>query len=595
MPTVQDFISAHFSPFTGQSAFTRLNPKSQRGARSAKLYLDRFVSANFPGESLRAEHLVAFMYYRVVGFDDQRDARAGAVSLSTFLNAELGRLMHLLRHENLIDFSVSDLQKRTDFRNAVHGLTTITGGPESHSHSRCIWPCDERRLRSCLTLDTASCRDEALIIVLARTGFRPKSVSEIRCDIHVVVTHDSVMLRVPSVKTRSRVLAESLFLGEDADILRRWITRRRGIFRDSPYLFVTQRGTPVDTNSISHMIGRLSVAAGYGSKFFSAQSFRVGFAHLNAARVYASGGTYAQVIDRVTDGLLWARASRAVDPYINQNIRNYFIRENPLSFDQFLALEPREIHCLSRMHPPQRRPLSFFPHPISRLHHICLFIGVLIEPDQRVTRTGIGMKLALLNEEFADLVSECTRRCTKPRDLLLSDIVGCLLEDSIFDVGRWLLEPFRTDLINAVTVSSYDSSDLRLSISTEFARKTVEHRLTDRQQATRVFTSLVHRKSDRRLHMGRLPNGRLVLLCVPRNETHCREATAIPFFDPESDFPDDASSPLETDDLPVSPAVEPQIAIEEVPRTPPNARTSHTQMTPSTTASTFRGFNTPCR
>ncbi len=43
----------------------------------------------------------------------------------------------------------------------------------------------------------------------------------IRCDIHAVLTHDSVVLRVPGVKTRSRMLAESLFIGEDADFLRR--------------------------------------------------------------------------------------------------------------------------------------------------------------------------------------------------------------------------------------------------------------------------------------------------------------------------------------------------------------------------------------
>jgi hypothetical protein len=58
------------------------------------------------------------------------------------------------------------------------------------------------------------------------------------------------------------------------------------------------------------MIGRLCAAAGYGSKFSIAQSFRDGCFHLNTAPEYASRRTFAQVIDRVTDGLLWMGFAR---------------------------------------------------------------------------------------------------------------------------------------------------------------------------------------------------------------------------------------------------------------------------------------------
>ena len=74
-----------------------------------------------------------------------------------------------------------------------------------HSHARIIWKCDEDRLRSCLTLDTASKRDAALIALLLRTGFRARSVFEIVTNTHCRIGKDFVELLVQDIKTQLRM------------------------------------------------------------------------------------------------------------------------------------------------------------------------------------------------------------------------------------------------------------------------------------------------------------------------------------------------------------------------------------------------------
>ncbi len=56
-------------------------------------------------------------------------------------------------------FQTVDLKRRDDFVNAVHSLRSKKGEVNVASHSRSIWPADEKRSRSSLNLDTDRCRD----------------------------------------------------------------------------------------------------------------------------------------------------------------------------------------------------------------------------------------------------------------------------------------------------------------------------------------------------------------------------------------------------------------------------------------------------
>ena len=64
------------------------------------------------------------------------------------------------------------------------------------------------------------------------------------------------------------------------------------------------------------------------------------------------------------------------------------------------------------------------------------------------------------------------------------------------------------------------------------------HNLRDRRRAHRLVQALLKRKSDRKCHLGKLPNGDLVLLKVRRKEANCIEAKSLPVFDLDVYFPE---------------------------------------------------------
>jgi hypothetical protein len=55
--------------------------------------------------------------------------------------------------------------------------------------------------------------------------------------------------------------------------------------------------------------------AGYGPKFFTSHSFRAGYANRKAAEVLASGGTWQDVLDHLSDGILILFVSHACQTF----------------------------------------------------------------------------------------------------------------------------------------------------------------------------------------------------------------------------------------------------------------------------------------
>ncbi len=96
---------------------------------------------------------------------------------------------------------------------------------------------------------------------------------------------------------------------------RRWISHRKLIFPDSPFLFITSKGGPISCNHDTGMLHNLSRAAGYREGFFTAQSFRRSYANCIAAEIYSKGGTVADVVRKIADGCRWYLRSKIAEKY----------------------------------------------------------------------------------------------------------------------------------------------------------------------------------------------------------------------------------------------------------------------------------------
>jgi hypothetical protein len=589
------YVIREFSEFQGTSRYHFLAPGTKRIAERAVRVFDAFMAAQFPVVVVvQPEHLVAYALHRVLGELENEDPRAGSVQLTTFMVGEAAPLIHLLRSQGRANFTLGEFRTCPEYVEYMATIKYVCGEVFNPCHSRPLWRQDEDRLRSCLTLDTASKRDAAMLVLMARMGFRPASIAKIRLDIHVQVSHDSVRLTVPDVKRSNLMDIEVVLVGDDAGVLRRWIDHRRVIFPDSQLLFLTSMGTAVTCDSITRMLDRLSVAAGYGAGFFTAQSCRVGYATKIAAKTFCEGGTEQTVRDRLYTTRRWDLASQAVNMYINPNVRNFFSEGTGLSWEQFEELDPCELHDLTRLRPLQKRPLTWFCHSEERLRRICFGLGLdyptegELNKRQLVCRRLIGQALFERCLYFQNFVSSCTE--LRPFDqCLLSDIVGCLLEEEVFDIGRYMISPYREELRDAVVVRTYSSE---AGLTTVKAQKVHTYPLVDRRQAQRIVAFLQKRK-DRKTHLGRLPSGEMVLLKVRARESHVVEAQ-LPLFDLDLHFPEavPSSPPVDRPSAPSGSAYGTELTPrddEPEPRTP--ARSSsfvHWGRTPSTTASSVR-------
>ena len=160
-----------------------------------------------------------------------------------------------------------------------------------------------------------------------------------------------------------------------AAVLHGWISCRRLMQVRSGALFVTSNGESVDTNDITQMMYKLGQCAGYGPKFLTSHSFRAGYANRKAAEVLASGGTWQDVLDHLSDGHTWSKSSKAVHSYLNPNLKNFFGAGYRYTLEQFELLCPTEIHDFHSIQEPTKRPLTWFHHSPSRLRLLCARVG----------------------------------------------------------------------------------------------------------------------------------------------------------------------------------------------------------------------------
>jgi hypothetical protein len=546
---VEDYLTTQFAPFAAVRAFDMMSDGYKKhGYRAIKIF-HAFMEARYRGTPITIPHIVAYMMYRVVGEEvSGEDPFSGSVALDSFLGSEVAPLVQLLHARRLLQFSVNDVKKDNDFRDKVRSIMSLHTEGGNFTHARPVYPQDEVLLRSALTLDTASRRDDAIMVLLRKSGLRSASVGAIRLVSHVFELGDkSIRVIFPGKKAAYDLGFEVVLLGEDAEVLRRWLVRRRVMPIESEYVFVTMRGTPVTTDTLTQMLYKLGNCAGYGPRFFSSHSFRSGYANREAAKILANGGSQKDVIDRLTDGRQWARNSPSIHHYIDPNLRNFFFDGYKFTHEEFENLSPLVLHDLRELHALQRRPVSWFCHSLDRLRQLCDRVGSEFLEDQFACRRGIGEAICEWDAYFRALVDEIVDKSEKPRGTVMSEVVGCLLEDDQIEPVRWMPGPHRDELVAVLSVKANASHSQATS---KRAQCTHVHRLFNRRQSLWLQRSIRKRPYDRKLHLGLLPSGKYVRLKVREFETGVEQISSYPWFNAGLHFPDSNQSDADQDQLP---------------------------------------------
>ena len=535
-----EYIRSHFEEFVEGGEFSMMSTSYRSAAESALRTFDTFMETRQRSTEVTKSHLVCYMLYRVVG-EEGDDRLSGSCSLRTFQNSEIGPLCHILRFNERIDFTAKELYLCGDYRDKVALIKNLRSESGPCTHARPMYAQDEERLRRSLTCDTASKRDEAIIVLSRASGSRSAAIGFVMLRSHVEEKQDgSVCIVIPGVKTRNDLQHRVVLLGEDAAVLKRWIRARRQLVfpNDVGFLFVTRAGTAVDTNNITQMLYTLGNCAGYGPKFFSSHAFRTGYANRVGAEILARGGCEYEISMALGDGTHWAPRSAASRSYIDPNLRNFFRDGYRMSLEDFQSLDPETLHDLVGMYPAQQRVLDWFQHSPARLRALCERLGIAyVEAfgvQQVACRKEIGIAMQDRFPSFRLFVLEAAEVSGRAVPDILQLVVGCLLEDEEIEVARWTMEPHRGSLLAALSVrrnAAYSRAIVKRAQCTQI------HELLNARQAKRLRDALCRRIYDRKLHLGRLPSGLIVLLRVRPIEEDIEQVADIPLFDLPVHFP----------------------------------------------------------
>jgi len=501
---------------------SRFSESTHRKLRTVASTWDYFGSVhlnNFnwlPG----IEEIVAYLYYRVATASIPNDPFAGRTSFQTFVGNELYCLVELLRarYPSAFTMTWSSVKSCLQMRIAIRELQTRFGEKSRPMHARPIWFSDEQRLIEATSPCTMGLQDRAFIRVLTRSGGRVNDIAqmtfhEIQDTFDRLDGHPLFILRVPNIKNQRGEDHECYIKGESYDDLKAWIIRRRVIFKDKPWLFVTNKGGPVSAESVSMWLGLLCECAGYARKFFSAHSGRMGYASRAAAKILAEGGTVNDIYARLGNTGHWAPRSSSIERYCDISVSRFFFdREPPLTWEQFKRLGPGVLHQLDQINPVVRRPPAGFLQDQDYLLGIARSLGKEFPPDTRQyeIRKWLARKFFTRDPSFREWIQNVLYpgmeidqdHVLKPLNLLLEygvvPIDGNFEFRSLSDDVKRLLEQ---------DAGSYWGVPERCSrpIPSQRARRVRKIALRDREHLEEVRKLLTLRRRDRTVTVGVLP------------------------------------------------------------------------------------------
>jgi hypothetical protein len=253
----------------------------------------------------------------------------------------------------------------------------------------------------------------AIIRVLLGSGGRVCDVSQLRLgiDVREHAEHNGancIRIVLPNKKQSQQHVAVRIIKGEAAEDIRKWLYRRMEIFPSSNRLFVSNKGAPITAESVDAWLNTLCVHAGYGERFFSAHSFRHGFASRICARILSEGKGVAEAYRELSNCGMWKLNSTAMTRYCDMSIQHLFV-EDKLTLEGFNALSPEYMHGVDKLHGKSRTPLAWFCHNPSRIARVInyldgdanqTFVNETGSINQYVARKWIGFKLAQRDPDF---------------------------------------------------------------------------------------------------------------------------------------------------------------------------------------------------
>ena len=464
------------------------------------------------------------MYYRVAGEPNSDDRHSGACSLQSFTCSEISPLLHLLKANGRINFAPRSVTHLSRYREAKVKLRQGRSELEEYAKARPLMHQDEIRLVSCLTLDTLSKRDHAIIVIMRTGGFRAEQVARIRMDLHInerFVPDGCLEFTVPSVKTLQGVPTKLVLKGYDFQTVKRWLDHRKEIFRDIPLLFINTSGGPITCDSVSRMLDLLSQGAGYGKSFFTSHSLRAGYATRKAAVGFSKGQSFQDVSASLTDGIRWSPGSEAVNHYLDANVRRFFSGGLGMNLEEFENIGPEQFHDLRKLGPIRKRKLTWFHHPMYWLNRICSNLGILPSCDQTECRRIIAGKLSEIDPEFKAVIETICLQSGRRPPAVMSDLVGILLENKEIHPHLWRTEPSRSELIKALVIRSLDGTYKQAGRT---AQKELRQTLHSRTQAINLISSNRKRIYARSWRVGETDTGDLVNLGGRAIESGCLQA-----------------------------------------------------------------------
>ena len=567
--TMNNYLTEFFPEFAALPSDVVLGAESteRRGCYALKTFKEFILSHSneLPGV-FTVQHIVCYMLHRIASTEGT--GGAGAVKLNVFLSAELFSLCKAARKEfGVVRFPLDMKTIFADalFKNAITLAKKKFGGVRDEVHARPIWYRDEQRLLAATSWCTRGYHDRALLVTLIHTGARGKDACDILMKVHVkfkkdVDGQDMCVIRIPNCKDARNGEAQGVLKGEAFKIMNEWIIRRREIFPSNGYLFVNYKGNQLSSRDICKMMDNLSRLAGYGEKFFTSHSGRMAFGCRTAARVFSRGGSGDDVYETARSSGLWKTDSNVVRKYCDLNVRRFF-EEESVTFDEFKELDPVLLHDLRELKPVERRSSTWFKHGLVRLRRFASSIGLrTLEDchDETKIRTLINRKLISIDTAYRTFIRS---HLGSGRDVG-TKILCILFELRIIDVGfnfASLSESQKTLILQQIQYSDGSVCKERRILMTKSALRVNVFKFTTVNEAFKMREVLTHKKKDRRVNVGQLPDGTTFLLSFRRIESECEEVEQIPTLEQLGYVFEDGQSEVGSGDVPfVEPEDEPE-------------------------------------
>ena len=504
----------------------------KRGSTPVEIFVNFFAgfSQGTPAE-FSIDDIIAYMAYRVTG-RDPNDRFSGSIMLDTFLGPELYTLTRMLPERfNKLQWpwSLRTITADVKFGNACDNIEKKMGEFGIPIHARPIWPSDEQRLIQATSNCTGGYHDRALLRALLVSGARVCDISEVTVALNIRedIQYDgqpAFVLTVPNMKTKCGTYSEFWMTGVYHTDMQNWLERRKFAFPEnfSPYLFFTTSGRQLTSPAVCMMLDTLSCLAGYGPRFFTAHSARMGFASRRAARVFSVGGSGFQAYEDLASTGAWNHRSSSVSRYVDTNVRRFFQNDNPLSWSEFSNLDPEVLHCLEELRPVERRSSTWFYHNRGLLLDIADGFGIVDITDnttQYQIRKLIGRALFRSDTTgFAAWLRE-NSPALKPNRDNAGAVVALLLENGFMRRGfEWssLTDEQLHIIYMELRYATGAVVKNRQTVRTRAVRALRLHRLDSLEHGFYTRRRLQKFHMDRHVNVGRLPNGRDVLLTSRR-------------------------------------------------------------------------------